>query len=343
MATAAEFLKEARSHLGDHEAGNGATRYGAWYARRVHDQAFVTGAWCDMFLGYCAAQIHAEDQVGVFAWTVAHARWFQDRKRFNREPKRGSIVFFDWSGSRRVDNIDHVGVVEAVRRDGTLVTLEGNTDNQVARRVRSLDFVVGFGHPKWKEHPVAPTHHRKFRLVATTRFGGVRYVWRTGKTYSWRKGKTGRHLMDAGEAENAVKWAKRRGAKTTRVLKPGDYSHLRLDPSTRWPLDKQLLRRLNKVGQKRKRILYIKSGHRTMSEQWGFWNHYQKYGWPKAAYPNANAPHVRGVAADVGILDRKGVYRSLGLDGKAKRLAEKFGLRAWVSGEPWHIQRKETY
>ncbi len=342
MATPADFLKEARRHLGERERADGSTPYGVWFAARTHHPEFRTGAWCDMFLSYCGHKVDAP--VGMFAWTVAHAKWFQQRGRFNRNPRRGSLVFFDWSGSRKIDNIDHVGVVEHVRDDGLLVTIEGNTDDRVARRVRSMNSVVGFGHPEWEKKPVTQHHRRRFRLVCTTRFGGVRYVYRQPHGgYSWKKGKKGRIFMDAGEVELATKWAKRQRAKTTRVLTPGQYSHLRLDPSTRWPLDKQLLRRLNRIGQRRKRIIWIKSGHRTMDEQWGFWNHYQKYGYPKAAYPNANAPHVRGVAADVGILDRRGQYRSLGLDARAKKIAEKLGLRAWVSGEPWHYQREETY
>lgn len=341
MSTPAGFLREVRRHLGEQERSDGSTPYGVWFADRVGEPEFRTGAWCDMFLSYCGQRANAP--VGVFAWTVAHARWFQQQGQFNRKPRRGSLVFFDWSGSRSIDQIDHVGVVEHVRPDGLLVTLEGNTDNRVARRVRSMNSVVGFGHPKWKKKPVTHHHERRFRLVATTRLGSVRYVYRQPGGFSWRKGRKGRVFLSAKEADAAVKWARKRRAKTTRVLTPGQYSHLRLDPSTRWPLDRRLLRRLNRIGQRRHRIIWIKSGHRTMDEQWGFWNHYQQYGYPKAAYPNANAPHVRGVAADVGILDRRGVYRSLGLDAKARKIAEGMGLRAWVSGEPWHWMRQEEY
>ncbi len=342
MASPDDFLKEVRRHLGEREHADGTTRYGVWYARRTGHPEFRSGAWCDMFLSYCGDK--TDSPVGVFAWTVAHARWFQKHHRFDRRPRRGSLVFFDWSGSRSIDSIDHVGVVEHVRSNGTLVTIEGNTDDRVARRVRSMSSVVGFGHPEWEKKPVTQHHPRRFRLVCTTRLGGVRYVYRQpGDKFSWRKGKRGRAFLDVGEVKAATKWAKRRRAKTTRVLTPGQYSHLRLDPSTRWPLDKKLLRRLNRIGQQRKRIIWIKSGHRTMDEQWAFWRHYQTYGWPKAAYPNANAPHVRGVAADVGILDRRGQYRSLGLDAQARKIAERLGLRAWVGGEPWHWQRAETY
>ncbi|WP_236051998.1 CHAP domain-containing protein [Nonomuraea cypriaca] len=37
------------------------------------------------------------------------------------------MVFFDWSGSKNIPAIDRVGVVESVHKDGTVVTIEGNT------------------------------------------------------------------------------------------------------------------------------------------------------------------------------------------------------------------------
>lgn len=343
MSSPAVFLREVRRHLGYHEASDGSSVFGKWYGKRVHDTSFASGAWCDMFLSYCG--VKTDSPVGVFAWTVAHAKWFQQQGRFNRTPKRGSLVFFDWSGGRSLDGIDHIGVVEKVRPDGLLVTLEGNTADQVARRVRSMNSVVGFGHPKWRRKVTTSKAKldRKYRLVATTRSGGVRFVYRQPSGYSWRKGKHGRKAMTGREAKAAVAWAQKRKAKTTRVLKPGQYSHLRLDPSTHWPLDKGLCRRLNEVGQRMHRIIYIKSGHRTLAEQQYLWDLYQAGRGNLAAYPNPNAPHVRGVAADCGVIDRKGRYKSLGLNGRARKLAEGLGLRAWVPGEAWHWQRQETY
>lgn len=340
MASPAEFLKELRRHLGYSEPANGVTPYGVWYSRRVGDAQFRDDPWCAMFVSYCGDKTNAP--VGQFAWTVAQAKWFKQRGRFDRKPRRGSLVFFDWGGSHDLDRIDHVGVVEQVRKDGTLVTLEGNTSDRVARRVRTMSTVVGFGHPEWEKKPVK--HERKWRVVATTRFGGVRIIYRlNGGGYSWNPKKGSRAVLTAHQVTEAKKWAKRHAAKTVRTVPLDGWTHLRLDPSTRWPTDQALLRRLNRVGRRLNRIVYIKSGHRNLSEQWGFWNHYQRYGSPVAAYPNANAPHIRGVAADCGIIDRRGNYSSLGLNPKARRLAERFGLAAWVGGEPWHIQRRETY
>ncbi|GAA4088384.1 CHAP domain-containing protein [Nonomuraea soli] len=66
------------------------------------------------------------------------------------DPRKGAVVFFDWAGSRNIPAIDHVGIVEAVKGGGrTIVTLEGNTANQLKRRERSLGHVAGFGYPAY--------------------------------------------------------------------------------------------------------------------------------------------------------------------------------------------------
>ena len=42
----------------------------------------------------------------------------------------GAVVFFSWSGSKSIDDIDHVGLVLKDDHDGTIQTVEGNTDNR---------------------------------------------------------------------------------------------------------------------------------------------------------------------------------------------------------------------
>jgi hypothetical protein len=76
----------------------------------------------------------------------------------------------------------------------------------------------------------------------------------------------------------------------------------------------------------------LNSGRRTMSEQWYFYTHQP----PPAAYPNANAPHIR-VGSEAHALDIAST------DGGVYRLAAV--LRRWgayprwtVPGESWHIE-----
>lgn len=355
MTARDEFLDEVRSHLGYREPGDGVTRFGIWYADRVGDPQFRTGAWCDMFLSYCGVKIGAGDAVGVHAWTVAHAKWFAARGRFDRKPRPGAIVFFDWSGSHGVEHIDHVGVVESVRGNGDLVTLEGNTEDRVLRRVRSMRTVVGFGHPKWAATGKKPAkkparRRRRFRVVVTTRVAGnVRQVYLIpGKGFSYSR-RGGRAFMTAGEVEQAKKWARKRRTRTFRVLRPGEWSHLRLAAGVKWPTDRALLVKLNAVARARRRIVELKSGLRSLADQWRLWRAFQNGTGNTAAYPNANAPHVRGVAADCGVINPDGSYTSIGNDRRARRLLKKHGLCLPVGpssvnprGEAWHVQTLAT-
>ncbi|MEV4019640.1 CHAP domain-containing protein [Nonomuraea angiospora] len=85
---------------------------------------------------------------GQFAWTVAHAKWLKEQHAWGKVPTPGALAFFDWSGSGKVDDIDHVGVVTKVQGD-TIFTIEGNTDGGVVeRKERNTSSVVGYGYPE---------------------------------------------------------------------------------------------------------------------------------------------------------------------------------------------------
>ena len=65
-------------------------------------------------------------------------------------PQPGDLVLFDWD---RDGTADHIGIVERVNADGSIGTIEGNTENPqtgqegVWRRTRSMGTVLGFGNP----------------------------------------------------------------------------------------------------------------------------------------------------------------------------------------------------
>jgi hypothetical protein len=69
-------------------------------------------------------------------------------------------VFFDFPGDH-VNRISHVGFVEEVRGDGSIVTIEGNTDErggrtggQVMRKLRRVG-IAGYGIPGYGKGKVA--------------------------------------------------------------------------------------------------------------------------------------------------------------------------------------------
>jgi hypothetical protein len=148
MTTVNAVLSRARSQLGVHEnpAGSNQTPYSAWYGSR--------GPWCGMFVSwifYHAGLPLPATTVKGFAYTPSGAAWFQRRGKWTRTPRPGYVVFFDWPGDG-VDRISHVGIVEAVRADGSVITIEGNTGTayggSVMRRVRRSG-IVGYGIPDY--------------------------------------------------------------------------------------------------------------------------------------------------------------------------------------------------
>ncbi|WP_214110493.1 CHAP domain-containing protein [Acrocarpospora catenulata] len=141
------LLEMAGSQLGYSEV-NGASKYGEWFGENVAKEAgYKNAAWCDMFVSWAAHQTGQADVVGQFAWTPAHARWFEKQGAWGTTPKPGAVVFFDWGGSKNISAIDHVGLVKSVISPTTITTIEGNISNAVVTRTRDQDTIVGYGYP----------------------------------------------------------------------------------------------------------------------------------------------------------------------------------------------------
>ncbi|MGS2641414.1 CHAP domain-containing protein [Streptosporangium sp. LJ11] len=144
-----KFIELLESQLGYSEKNGGHTKFGEWYGKNVEFDADYTAApWCDMYLSWAAEKLGYQEWVGQFAYTVHHAQWFRQQDAWGTVPKPGAIVFFDWSGSNRIDHIDHVGIVTGVE-GGRIHTIEGNIDGGIAKRKeRDTGKVVGYGYPE---------------------------------------------------------------------------------------------------------------------------------------------------------------------------------------------------
>lgn len=81
------------------------------------------------------------------------------------------------------------------------------------------------------------------------------------------------------------------------------------------------------------RALYINQGARTIAEQTAFWNHYQRYGWPLAAYPSPGAPHIKYGRENHALDINADVVRGLAAFYRANGVPVAFN----VPGEPWHL------
>lgn len=160
MSGAGDMLAQARKSIGTGESPPGSNRnyISSWYG--------LVGPWCDMSVTYWAYHSGNQSSVcpkGKRAYTVWHAqdfqalgRWYEGTSANVSRAKPGDIVFFDWNGSNSVGAIDHVGVVERNLGGGLVQTIEGNTSDVCARRVRDSSTIAGYGRPAYSGAPSAP-------------------------------------------------------------------------------------------------------------------------------------------------------------------------------------------
>lgn len=170
--TLSATLAVARSLLGIREVppGSDLTPIGAEYG-------WNGVAWCDMTVSLIGKRASGTwDWLGRFAYTVAHAQWFERAGHwhaFSEAPRPGDVVFFDWQipydrTARSIGKIDHVGIVEAVQSDGNIVVINGNYNQRVERTVfNPRTCVVGYGRPTYAT-PAQPVASKTPTVSVTT-------------------------------------------------------------------------------------------------------------------------------------------------------------------------------
>lgn len=156
MTNAANLIRVAAGEVGYTESppGSNGNKYGQWYGMN-----YVP--WCAIFVSYCFDQIDLPLPIRSakgFAYCPDGVSWFRNRGQWFHDPKAGDVVFFCWRG----DGIaDHVGIVESVKPDGSIISIEGNTGigndangGEVMRRTRTPGIILGCGRPPYT-NPVA--------------------------------------------------------------------------------------------------------------------------------------------------------------------------------------------
>mgnify|MGYP005869352125 FL=1 len=138
-------------------------KYPKWYNGKKNGYE-----WCDMFVDWCfvtafgyenALRLLCQPERSCGAGCTWSAKYYKQKGQFHTSnPKMGDQIFFGTS----IDNCTHTGLVEKV--DASKVyTIEGNTNNQCARRSYALNSakIVGYGRPKYDGSgtttPVTPT------------------------------------------------------------------------------------------------------------------------------------------------------------------------------------------
>lgn len=154
--TAAAILDVARRQLGTVESPKNSNRtpYGRAYGMDGN-------AWCAMFTWWVFQQAGLGTLHPKTAYTPTLADWFRKRGQWGSAPRVGALVLFDFPGDG-VDRISHVGIVEAVNADRSIITIEGNTSagttgsqrdgGGVYRRARRTG-IVGYGYPAYPGAP----------------------------------------------------------------------------------------------------------------------------------------------------------------------------------------------
>ena len=165
MCQADKFIATAVGELGYIEGpANNETKYQK-----------ANQPWCGAFVNWCAKQVGLK--IPDCTYTPAGAKAFAEAKRWQdlatAEPMPGDLAFFDFPADG-IDRISHIGIVEEVKANGTVIIIEGNTSpdvkgdqrngGQVCRKIRAYKvknrgklkpslpvYIVGFGRPKFKE------------------------------------------------------------------------------------------------------------------------------------------------------------------------------------------------
>lgn len=169
-----------------------------------------------------------------------------------------------------------------------------------------------------------------FRRAWVTRFRRV-YVTEDG-FYSLRHGGGAHGLLGVIEKNKAVAHFKKKQWDVQVAEKEIElYPHLTGDTDCKPALLKALNRAAKEIGEK----IHIASGRRVLEEQQALYDDYKAGRGPLAAVPNANAPHIRGIAADCWI---NGVNALKWNDAKVRAAFIKHKLCMPVVGETWHVQ-----
>ena len=134
-------LAVARGELGERETAPNVCKYSRWYG-------MAGQPWCAMFVTWCYVQ--AGDQLSfkrgqrwsyVFDVSAAASRGRHGLAP-GSDPRPGDVVVFGRPGFPE----GHIGLFETWvdRTGGTFRTIEGNTGDRVARRMRLMRDVVAF-------------------------------------------------------------------------------------------------------------------------------------------------------------------------------------------------------
>lgn len=157
------FLTQARKWIGKKEKDGSFKEiidtYNAHKPLARNYTVQYTDEWCATFVSAVAIKVGYTDIIPTECGCERMIDLFRKMGCFiendKHVPEPGSIIFYDWNDSGKGDNkgwSDHVGIVEKV--NGTTMTIiEGNLDNCVKRRTKSVNgrYIRGYAVPKYDD------------------------------------------------------------------------------------------------------------------------------------------------------------------------------------------------
>ena len=154
-----KVLQIAQSEVGYHEQGDNFTKFAEELDRiRYFNTPKQNLAWCATFVCWCFVKAYGAEAAKRILFQPERdncaaacsyaAAYFQRHGKFGLSPKIGAQIFFGENAG------DHTGLVysyDAAR----VYTIEGNSDDQVARRSYDLTnpWIAGYGYPDYDSLP----------------------------------------------------------------------------------------------------------------------------------------------------------------------------------------------
>lgn len=145
------YIAESQIGVTEAPANSNTVKYNTWYyGKSVSGSAYP---WCMAFVQWVF------NQAGFNLYKTASCSALKEQyqkagKWVTSGYKIGDIVMFDFSGKKT--KTEHVGIVKAINKDGSLVTIEGNTGTgddvnggAVMQRQRALKYVSGACRPDY--------------------------------------------------------------------------------------------------------------------------------------------------------------------------------------------------
>src|SRR3954451_24084721 len=139
---AARMIAMAQAEVGQAESppgSNNSPRIAQY--RSATAGAPGPGPWCAYFTSWLArgAGVPVGDHGQGFGSVDALYAWAQKSGRAiptssGQDPKPGDLIVWD----------EHIGIVESVRPDGSIQTIEGNSSDRVSRRVHRKGDAIGY-------------------------------------------------------------------------------------------------------------------------------------------------------------------------------------------------------